>query len=58
MRNNVKYLSTNKIVYNAAALGIVLDMKNNKQEFFDAHNEDITALAMHPNGKYIATSEL
>jgi hypothetical protein len=29
MRNNVKYLGTNKIVYNAAALGIVLDQENN-----------------------------
>jgi len=49
-RNNLRYLKNGKIVYHAAALGIVLDSSKNTQKFFDEHFDDITAFALHPNG--------
>ena len=66
-RQNV-YLnkSTNEIVYCAAALGIVMDTNTNTQRFFggkevrslQGHTDDITALAIHPEGTIIATGEV
>lgn len=35
MRNNLKFVSAKKLVYNAAALGIVLNLDTNTQEFFN-----------------------
>jgi hypothetical protein len=35
MRNNIRFLNGKKLVYNAAALGIVLDIESNTQEFFN-----------------------
>lgn len=49
-RNNVRYLKNGSIVYNAAALGIVLDGANNVQRFFSAHDDDVLAVDVHPDG--------
>ena len=57
-RNNLRYLKSGKIAYHAAALGIILDGSNNTQEIYNNHNDDITAIAFHPNGDLIATGEL
>jgi hypothetical protein len=32
MRNNIKYCAPGKIIYCAAALGIILDINNNEQK--------------------------
>lgn len=37
MRNNVYVLNNGKLLYNAAALGIVLDYETNTQTFFNKH---------------------
>jgi microtubule-associated protein-like 6 len=58
MRNNVRYLKNGNIVYNAAALGIVLDINTNEQKFFNLHIDDITALAVHPDEVTVATGEI
>ena len=58
MRNNLKYLKNGNIVYNAAALGIVLDIPTNTQRFFNLHTDDITALDVHPDGVMVATGEV
>ena len=57
-RNNVKYLKSGHIVYNAAGLGIVLDNTTYKQRFFQLHTDDITALTVHPDGLLVATGEI
>mmetsp|Transcript_5014 Transcript_5014/g.7563 ORF Transcript_5014/g.7563 Transcript_5014/m.7563 type:complete len:745 (+) Transcript_5014:32-2266(+) len=66
-RQNVFYTSDpNKIVYMTAALGVVLDKKNNTQRFFGAgdakrangHSDDVTALAIHPNKDLVVTGEV
>ncbi|MGL4948214.1 MAG: hypothetical protein ACRC42_02390, partial [Mycoplasma sp.] len=58
-RMNVKYTADeNIIVYHTAALGIVIDKKTNKQRYFTNHDEDIVSLAIHPNGKTVATGQM
>lgn len=57
-RNNVKYTADGKVVFHAAALGIVLNKQNNTQTFFDQHDEDMVAMAIHPNGKIVATGQM
>lgn len=49
MRNNLYYLKDGKVLYNAAALGIVLDVENNTQTFFTEHIDDITAIDLSPD---------
>ncbi|KAL4483877.1 hypothetical protein ABPG72_006252 [Tetrahymena utriculariae] len=57
-RGNLRYTASGKIVYNAAALGIVLDIKNNTQTFFNKHTDDIISLDLHPDGNLVATGEI
>jgi WD40 repeat protein len=57
-RMNVKYSNEEKIVYHTAALGIVLDKESNEQKFFEKHDEDMIALAIHPNRKIVATGQM
>ena len=58
-RMNLKYTAEeNKIVYHTAALGVVLDKKTNKQQYFTNHEEDIVSLAIHPNGTTVATGQM
>eukprot|EP01017_Pseudomicrothorax_dubius_P042573 TRINITY_DN6973_c0_g1_i5.p1 TRINITY_DN6973_c0_g1~~TRINITY_DN6973_c0_g1_i5.p1 ORF type:complete len:396 (-),score=106.64 TRINITY_DN6973_c0_g1_i5:60-1247(-) len=57
-RNNLRYLRNGNIVYNAAALGIVMDVHTNTQRFFDKHADDVTAIDLHPDGEHVATGEL
>lgn len=48
-RNNLAYTADGKLVYHAAAVGIVHDQKANKQKFMMEHNDDITAFAITPD---------
>ncbi|MGL4948326.1 MAG: hypothetical protein ACRC42_02985, partial [Mycoplasma sp.] len=58
-RMNVKYTGEeNLIVYHTAALGVVIDKKTNQQKYFTNHEEDIVSLAIHPNGRTVATGQM
>jgi microtubule-associated protein-like 6 len=57
-RNNLFYTAEGKIAYHSAAVGIILEKENRNQKFFFDHMDDITALAIHPNKKIIATGEV
>ena len=57
-RNNLRYTKDGKFVYHTAAVGIVYDKENNSQLIFNEHFDDITAFAIHPNKKYVATGEI
>lgn len=49
------------LVYYAAAVGVVYvdyaDTEKRHQKFFTRHNDDITAIAMHPGRKTVATGQ-
>jgi hypothetical protein len=55
-RNNLKYNSKGKVVYHAGALGIVLDQKENRQDFMMSHTDDVTCLDI--NKDQVVTGEL
>ena len=42
----------------SAAVGIILDPTTNTQKFHITHKDDIMSIAIHPNGKVIATGEI
>ena len=60
-RNNLRYTAKGEVCYPAAALGIVYSPKESgasRQRFFDMHTDDVLSLAMHPQGKVVATGEI
>jgi len=58
-RDNLFSLDSDNIVYHAAAVGIVHNIKTGKQRFFNgSHVDDILCLTCHPNKKYIATGDI
>jgi microtubule-associated protein-like 6 len=57
-RNNLRYTNTGEFVYHTAAVGIVYNKEEHKQRIFNEHFDDITALAIHPNRKIVATGEI
>lgn len=56
--NNARYDANGKVVYHAAALGIVFDKGTQSQSFFKSHDDDIVALCAHPNGTVFATAQM
>ena len=57
-RNNLKVTRAGKIVYPAAALGVVMDPSSSLQEFFTGHQEDVVCLAIHPFKDLVATGQM
>jgi len=57
-RNNLRFTSSGDFVYHSAAVGIVFNKESRTQKFYFDHIDDITALAIHPNKKIIATGEI
>ncbi|EGR30797.1 hypothetical protein IMG5_123400 [Ichthyophthirius multifiliis] len=57
-RGNLRFTKSGKLVYNAAALGIVLDMQTNTQQFFNLHTDDIISLDLNNDGTLVATGEI
>ncbi|CAM6002125.1 unnamed protein product [Sphagnum balticum] len=62
-KKNVRYLPgldsnqnvrCGRAVFPVAAVAVILDLKMNKQQFYQGHSERITCLAVHPNDiKYL-----
>jgi WD40 repeat protein len=49
-----------RIIFTLGSLGVIQDTANktgHEQEFFDDHSSRITAMAVHPNGRYVATGQ-
>jgi WD40 repeat protein len=66
-RNNIFYTKeSNEIAYMTAALGIVLNTETKEQKFFGGgersqshgHDDDITALGIHPSREIVATGQV
>jgi len=54
-RNNLRYVlndsnGVTRMVYPAAAVGVVYNPRTHKQQFYHGHDDDITCLSMHPDG--------
>ena len=60
MRKNVFYTDQkDSIVYPAASIGVCLNKKTFVQYFYQEHKSDeITAMTIHPNRRYIATGTI
>lgn len=56
-KNNI-FLYNNQLIYHAAAIGIKLDYYNNRQQFFNLHDDDIISMDFHRDTNMIATSQL
>eukprot|EP01052_Picozoa_sp_SAG31_P011680 SAG31_NODE_667_length_12948_cov_70.090746_2_plen_506_part_00 len=56
--SNIQFNRAGELVYFAAAVGIVQQLSNHQQRFFYGHTDDISALAVHPDGVTIATGQI
>ena len=57
VRNNVKYLNQNSIIYHAGNLAIIQDLKTKEQKFFSLHKNDITSFTINKEKTLCATAE-
>jgi len=55
---NLYAAGVNGLVYAAAAVGVVHDVRRNKQKFLVGHTDDISAIAIDPSGQRAATGGL
>jgi len=58
VRSTVQYNAVGQPVYFGASVGIIYDKAEHSQQFYMNHDgRPIVSLAMHPNGRYVATGE-
>lgn len=57
-RNNLFYNADHRVVYHSAALGIVYDKDTHVQLHFMGHDDDITALDIHPDKVRVVTGQI
>ncbi|XP_018021292.1 echinoderm microtubule-associated protein-like 2 isoform X2 [Hyalella azteca] len=57
-RNNVVALASGEVVYFTAAVGVVYNVDDNTQRFYNQHTDDIRSLAVHPDGETVATGQV
>lgn len=57
--NNLFYTDNpDEIVFYTAALGVVLNTRENRQRFFHGHNDNIMSMNIHPNDWIVATGQV
>lgn len=54
-RNMCKYIQNNRVVFAAAAVGVIMDPKTKQQSFFIKHKTEIMSIAVHPKLGIVAT---
>ena len=57
-RNNPDFIDPATILYASAGLGVVHNLSENKQLFFEAHDDDITCVTVSMDGTYAATGQV
>lgn len=50
-------LSNRRLLYAAAALGVVHDLNDQSQIFFDKHSHEVTCITVDPSQRYVASGE-
>ena len=58
VRQNLFYNADGRLVYHSAALGVVYDKGSHTQLFFKGHDDDITALDIHPDKVRVVTGQI
>jgi WD40 repeat protein len=58
VRTNLYYNKKSEIVYFVAGVGIVHDIKEQKQKFFLGHDDDIISLTLHNDKVQVATGQV
>ena len=53
----ILWLADDQVVYSAACLAVVLDLSSGRQHFFTRHTDEITCLALHPDGETVASGD-
>ncbi|KAI3380118.1 hypothetical protein SNEBB_001204 [Seison nebaliae] len=57
--NNIIYIANkNEFIYNVAALGVIYNINNGTQRFYNQHNDDVLSIALHPDQKTAATGQV
>ena len=56
-RNNLRYISENKILYHSGSYGLIHDLTTNKQKIFSQHNFDIISMCLNNSKTLIASGE-
>ena len=54
---NVHHLRSGEVVFPCPAAVVQLDRRRHAQRFFLGHTDDVTAVAVHPNGTLVASGE-
>ncbi|CAN0012838.1 unnamed protein product, partial [Ectocarpus sp. 12 AP-2014] len=54
---NVLWLRSGEIVYPAAGVVVIHDFETNRQRFFTGHDEEVTAVAVHPHHDIVASGQ-
>lgn len=52
------YTSEGHVLFTTAGVGVVQNLSQNRQEFFNLHQEDIVAMALHPDKDIVATGQM
>lgn len=52
------YLKTGEVVFPASAAVVIMDTEQNTQRFFLEHDDDVTAVAVHPTQDIVASGQL
>ena len=58
MDTNAYTLATGEIVYPASATVVIYDKVMHRQRFFFGHDDDVTCVAVHPNGSIVASGQV
>jgi microtubule-associated protein-like 6 len=57
-RYNLHWVDTNTVVFPAAAVGIVFDIKTQNEKFFFGHNDEIMCLDFHKESGLVASGSI
>ncbi|XP_065192745.1 77 kDa echinoderm microtubule-associated protein-like [Sycon ciliatum] len=57
-RNNLFYLPSGELLYFIAAVGVIYNPSTQSQRHYQGHNDDIKAMALHPNNTIAATGQV
>ena len=55
---NIFCTASGKVAYYMAATGVVMDPVTRAQSFFVGHTDDITCMAIHPDGNLLVTGQM